>query len=98
MGVPRLAERLQSLGPEAPPLTMLYGEFDWMDPNAGVELAGQLRGGADVFLVEGAGHQMFVENPLNFNAAALRALAATGPYALTGVYRGLSRAGLGSAL
>jgi len=95
---PRLAARLIELGPAAPPVTLIYGEHDWMDPSQGAWLAAETGKGrtrrdpdGEVIVVEGAGHQMFVDNPNAFNAAVHRVFAA-GPPAASGLYRRFSAA------
>merc|ERR1712196_129727 len=70
----RFAERMNQLGARAPPTVLLYGDADWMNKDMGLWLAPKLPQRAEVLLVEGAGHQLFVENPCAFNATAKRAL------------------------
>jgi len=89
---PRLAQRWKELGSRAPPVTLLYGESDWMDAGAGVELARELarirHPAPEVIMVEGAGHQLFLDNPAAFNAACYRALGSGLP-SVAGFYRQL---------
>ncbi|CAE8586631.1 unnamed protein product [Polarella glacialis] len=93
----RLAEKMKALGEQhrVPPMTILYGEADWMDAATGVWLAGELAGtgcasassepGPEVIRVQGAGHQLFLDNPRAFNAAVRRALG-IGPPSVDGLY------------
>jgi len=89
---PRLLRRFQELGSRAPPVTLLYGEKDWMDAAAGVELAAALgsikRPAPEVIVVEEAGHQLFLDHPAAFNAACHRALGSGLP-SVAGFYRQL---------
>jgi cardiolipin-specific phospholipase len=85
----RFVERWKQLGNGAPPVTFLYGEHDWMDKEAGLSVAGQCPGTAEVFLVERAGHQLFVEHPRAFNAVAQRVLSGKGADTSPGLYRRL---------
>jgi len=70
----RFAESMRQLGTDAPPVSLLYGETDWMNKDMGLWLAPQLPQKAEVLQVKGAGHQLFVENPRAFNATAKRVL------------------------
>merc|ERR1712032_1066122 len=88
----RFVDKFQELGADAPPVALLYGEWDWMNKDMGLWLAPQLTQKAEVLLVEGAGHQLFVEHPRGFNATAKRALLGHGhdaPDVLPGLYRQL---------
>merc|ERR1712194_53480 len=75
----RFVESMRQLGGDAPPVSLLYGDTDWMNKDAGVWLASQLPQRAEVLQLEGAGHQLFVENPHAFNATAKRALSSKAP-------------------
>lgn len=75
----RFAECMRQLGGDGPPVSLLYGETDWMNKDAGVWLASQLPQRAEVLQVEGVGHQLFVENPHAFNATAKRVLSSNAP-------------------
>lgn len=94
----RLAEHLKLLGASAPPVSLIYGEHDWMDINSGIWLAKELRSagtrlrdcgpqaqGPEVIKVHDAGHQLFLEHPAAFNAAVFRALG-RGPPSAEGLY------------
>ncbi|CAJ1423573.1 unnamed protein product [Effrenium voratum] len=84
---PRLARRLAE-AESAVPVTLLYGQQDWMDVNGGAWLARQLRDETQIIVVENAGHQLFLDNPQAFNAAALRSLG-HGPANAADLYRQL---------
>lgn len=86
---PRLAQTLNALE-RAPPVTLLYGDADWMDARAGAWLAHQLGRRTEVMMVENAGHQLFMDNPRAFNAAVGRALGA-GAANVPGLYQQLLR-------
>jgi len=88
----RFAEKFRRLGADAPPVVLLYGEWDWMNKDMGLWLAPQLAQRAEVLMVQGAGHQLFVEHPRGFNATAKRALLGHGtdmPDMVPGLYRQL---------
>eukprot|EP00434_Breviolum_minutum_P006816 symbB.v1.2.006010.t1/scaffold356.1/size220710/7 len=85
---PRLARSFMALD-RKPPVTLLYGDSDWMDATAGAWLAHEL-GNTEVMLVENAGHQLFMDNPYAFNAACRRALG-YGPASIGGLYRQILR-------
>lgn len=82
----RLVSRLLELGQAAPPVTFLYGQHDWMDVGTGITLASNLGSSARVLQVEGAGHQLLLDNPKAFNLALQRAMG-KGPEMLPGFYR-----------
>jgi cardiolipin-specific phospholipase len=60
------------------PVTLLYGENDWMDTRAGERLATELRrAGADAQcgLIADSGHHLYLENPVAFDRAVVSRLA-----------------------
>ncbi|CAK9011760.1 unnamed protein product [Durusdinium trenchii] len=76
---PRLVEQLQREVGEVP-VTLLYGDTDWMDARAGAWLVRELGKSypTEMLVIENAGHQMFLDNPLAFDAACRRALELRG--------------------
>eukprot|EP00658_Telonema_sp_P-2_P018926 TRINITY_DN17408_c0_g2_i4.p1 TRINITY_DN17408_c0_g2~~TRINITY_DN17408_c0_g2_i4.p1 ORF type:complete len:180 (-),score=31.86 TRINITY_DN17408_c0_g2_i4:346-885(-) len=61
------------------PLTFIYGDpsVDWMDSNKGGRIVGRLREAghaANLMQVDGAGHQLFIEEPAEFNRLLIQAL------------------------
>ncbi|TMW55090.1 hypothetical protein Poli38472_013852 [Pythium oligandrum] len=63
------------------PVTFVYGgHSDWMDYRQGQKVVDQLRQGglsADLHLVPHAGHQVFVDNPKDFNNIVVKSLTQT---------------------
>ncbi|OMJ13280.1 putative cardiolipin-specific deacylase, mitochondrial [Smittium culicis] len=49
------------------PTYFIYGDRDWMDYDAGVELSNKINPHSKVFKLENAGHNMHLDNPEEFN-------------------------------
>ncbi|OMJ30370.1 putative cardiolipin-specific deacylase, mitochondrial [Smittium culicis] len=49
------------------PTYFIYGDRDWMDYDAGVELSKKISPHSQVFKLENAGHNMHLDNPEEFN-------------------------------
>jgi len=67
-----LIDRLPSL-PSDIPITLLYGDHSWMDPNAGKVLAEKLGPRAHFNLLDHCGHHIYVDNAPQFNYFVLGA-------------------------
>lgn len=70
--VPRrpLVERVHKLGELGISTTWVYGSNDWVDVNGGHESARRIKragGHAEVHVVPGAGHQLYMDQPSRFN-------------------------------
>lgn len=77
--VPRrpLVDRVKKLGELGVATTWVYGSRDWVDVNGGHESARRIKsvgGDAEVFVVEGAGHQLYMDQPKEFNEIVVKAL------------------------
>jgi len=59
-----LIDRIQNI---QCPTTFVYGQFDWMDPNAGRVAAAKIGAGGTAHMVSRAGHHLYMENPQDFN-------------------------------
>eukprot|EP00002_Diphylleia_rotans_P002753 TRINITY_DN11780_c0_g1_i1.p1 TRINITY_DN11780_c0_g1~~TRINITY_DN11780_c0_g1_i1.p1 ORF type:complete len:374 (+),score=76.28 TRINITY_DN11780_c0_g1_i1:55-1176(+) len=55
------------------PTMFLYGSHDWMDKRAGKALSSQLSVESEVYIVEEAGHHLYLDNPPAFIEAFFRA-------------------------
>lgn len=77
--VPRrpLVERVHKLGELGISTTWVYGSNDWVDVNGGHESARRIKragGDADVHIVPGAGHQLYMDQPSRFNDICVKFL------------------------
>jgi len=67
------------------PVTFVYGDHDWMDPNGGYESVRRLKSAgnheAKTYIVPNAGHHVYLDNPSATNALLVRELEKTVPQA-----------------
>lgn len=57
------------------PISLLYGEFDWMDSNAGLILSDEYENNySDCTVIKNAGHNVFLDNSDEFNTSVLEFL------------------------
>ncbi|KAG8961629.1 hypothetical protein FRC03_005139 [Tulasnella sp. 419] len=65
------------------PVTFLYGEDDWMDPNGGSESVRRLRAAGNLesrnYIVPYSGHHLYLDNPEAVNNLLLKELEKTVP-------------------
>eukprot|EP01135_Chromosphaera_perkinsii_P003532 Nk52_evm5s247 gene=Nk52_evmTU5s247 len=53
----------------------MYGSQDWMDAKAGAELSANMRhANSEYHIIDGAGHQLFIDRPEEFNSIMARIL------------------------
>ncbi|KAI9294028.1 alpha/beta-hydrolase [Neoconidiobolus thromboides FSU 785] len=50
------------------PITFVYGDRDWMNPDHAYKLITSLPDGSNLKIVPNAGHQLFLDNPTYFNS------------------------------
>ncbi|KAF8639629.1 hypothetical protein AX17_000894 [Amanita inopinata Kibby_2008] len=63
------------------PVTFVYGEYDWMDPQGGVDSVERLRqagnGQGRMYIVRNAGHHVYLDNPEAVNGLLIKELNRT---------------------
>ncbi|PFH52663.1 hypothetical protein AMATHDRAFT_2057 [Amanita thiersii Skay4041] len=63
------------------PITFVYGEFDWMDPQGGIDSVEQLRqtgnGQGRMYIINNAGHHVYLDNPEAINKLLVKELNKT---------------------
>lgn len=77
--VPRrpLVDRIDKLGKLGVATTWVYGSNDWVDVNGGHESCRRIKavgGDAEVHIVPGAGHQLYMDQPGVFNKIVVEAI------------------------
>jgi cardiolipin-specific phospholipase len=73
-----LVDRITGLAKEKIPITFVYGDQDWMDPEGGQESVERLRqagnGLARMYIVNNAGHHVYLDNPKVVNDLLVKEL------------------------
>lgn len=57
------------------PVSFVYGNHDWMNSNAAVEVAAVMNRGVEVKILDKCGHQLYIEQPQQFNEFVLNKVA-----------------------
>jgi len=63
-----LMNRIQNI---KAPTTFVYGQYDWMDANAGKYCAERMPAPSTAHIIRNAGHHLYMENPIDFNRLIL---------------------------
>eukprot|EP01134_Creolimax_fragrantissima_P002104 CFRG2104T1 len=66
-GVIPLGERLSQLSISRTPVTFFYGEMDWMNVTDAYDIAPNMTPKPSIYVIEGAGHNIFLDNADAFN-------------------------------
>ncbi|KAJ3288408.1 hypothetical protein HK104_008190 [Borealophlyctis nickersoniae] len=67
------------------PTTFIYGTEDWMDYRAALSAVQNMKPATRVARVDGAGHHLYLDNPMGFNNAMITELTGRKPYGIPDV-------------